>query len=591
MTDFRAASDTRLLGPQPWLITEPTWDWSRDWLRIAARAQELVANDPFAAAMVACKLDNTHGPEGLRPVSLAQLDNTKPVSLADHQARETLERAYASRSGRGFDTGGLLTRREVDRQLDWLATVLGEGFAVRKEITSRQRYDFSTTWRVIRPERVSNPDGRDNDSQLYHGIELDSNGQPIALWVERNKINPFASWSERSWTRVPWYAKDGTPNVIHRVGWRLPGMIRGLSMFAPVLLLAKQIGGTIEAHVTAKRAQACNPVIYYVDDPAAAAKAARASTDSIIGPHTRFNPLQVYYAKIGSQISFTDTKFNGADLEAFLKISFRVLCAVWQLPIEVVLCQMGEASLSSARAGLDQVDRTAQTWQADHIEQASSCFEYATVSELVRYGQITPGSSGINGLLLSRYRRPPKYSTDRLKDANTIEKLIGVGFSRTSAFATVGADFEDETDQAIRDELYQANARKAAGVTPSSEDILREAQASIALISAGLSTWSIEIAKRGQEWGAVWTQLMLERQRAIALGLTLDMSGTNAPAPDSTVGVAEPDPAGASATALSAALATIDKLTQRPTASAPLRIVRDRDGSLMVSELATENAS
>lgn len=534
MTDFRAASDTRLLGPVAWLMNEPTWDWSRDWMRIAARAQELVANDPFAAAMVACKMDNTHGPEGLRPVSLAQLDNTKPVSLADHQARETLERAYVDRSGRGSDVSGLLTRREIDRQLDWLATVLGEGFAIRQEIFHRPRVSFATCWRVIRPERVNNPDGRPNDDRLYHGIELDSNGTPIALWVERMNLGAFGSWSERSWTRVPWYAKDGTPNVIHRVGWRLPGMIRGLSMFAPILLMAKQIGGTIEAHVTAKRAQACNPVIYYVDDPAAAAKAARASADSIVGPHTRFNPLQVYYAKIGSQISFTDTKFNGADLEAFLKISFRVLCAVWQLPIEVVLCQMGEASLSSARAGLDQVDRTAQTWQADHIEQASSCFEYATVSELVRYGQITPGPSGINGLLLTRYRRPPKYSTDRLKDANTIEKLIGVGFSRTSAFATVGADFEDETDQAIRDQLYITNARAAAGIAePATGD--------------GTADPAVQVAEPVQ------------------------VDSTNVPAQ-----------------ALSAALATIDKLTQRPTASAPLRIVRDRDGSLIVSETSTE---
>lgn len=536
MTYSRGANDTRLMGQGPYSITEPTWDWTRDAFKLAARALELVANDPFAAAMVQCKLDNTHGPEGLRPVSLAQYDMTKAVTKEDHVLRQTLERGWAGMSGTACDAAGILTRKAFDRQLDYLATVCGECFAIRCWKPSRKRTPMATCWRLVRMERVSNPDGRPNDTNLYHGFELDDDGEVVAIWIETTKVGSFASFSQRTWQRVPWYADDGTPNVVHRVGWRIPGMYRGISMFMPMLLLARQVGGTIDAHVTAKRAQAVNPIIYFVDNPEEAAAAAAADGGSILGPHTKLNPLQVYYAKIGNQVQFNNTNFNGADLEAFLKICFRVLCAVWQMPVEVVLCQMGDSSLASARAGLDQVDRTAQNWQFDHIEQVARPFDQSTTAEQVATSQVTPGPSGLAGLWPTRYSRPPKYSTDRLKDANTVKALMEAGVSPTTALATVGLDFEDETDQAVRDELYRQEARASAKLLPPPEDMLREAQASIALIAAGLSNFQIEIAKRGQEYGAVWEQLLTEQQQAKEKGLVLDLSGSNAPAPDSTLG-------------------------------------------------------
>lgn len=55
-------------------------------------------------------------------------------------------------------------------------------------------------------------------------------------------------------------------------------------------------------------------------------------------------------------------------------------------------------------------------------------------------------------------------------------------------------------------------------------------------VSAGLTTWDDEIAKRGKDRSRVWHQLAKEYREAAALGLKLDLSGTNAPAPESTIG-------------------------------------------------------
>jgi len=460
---FTAAGNDRLLGlTQP--LTEPKWDWSRDFRTIMSRALDLVANDPLAAAMVAAKMQGTHGPTGLHRRSLATLDDNSTATADERTLRRQIEHGLDTTWTTTFDTAGLLTRKESEIALDWMATVLGEGFLIRVWRPDRKNARYATTWRLLRPERISNPDNRPNDDRLYHGMELDGNGEIIAVHVEEGHTGPFGYRTRQSWMRIPWVAKDGTPNVIHRVGWRMPGMIRGISMFAPLLLLLKQLAGTTEAHVVAKRAQACTPVIYYVEDPEAAAKAARSS--AIIGANTQFNPMQVYYAKIGQEVVFPQMNYQGTDFDAFFKICSRILCATWQVPVEVVLAQMGEASLSSARAGLDQFDRTAQTWQNDHEMQASRPIDESYIREDVARGRIQEGETGLAGLLPCRYSRPPKYSTDRLKDANTVQAQIDAGRSKTAAFADMGWSFEDETEERIRDEEFERQAREEAGLLP-----------------------------------------------------------------------------------------------------------------------------
>jgi lambda family phage portal protein len=76
-------------------------------------------------------------------------------------------------------------------------------------------------------------------------------------------------------------------------------------------------------------------------------------------------------------------------------------------------------------------------------------------------------------------------------------------------------------------------------------DPLKDAQASAAAIAAGLSTHEIEIGRKGGDRRAYWKQLAIERKEAAAMGLVIDLSGTNAPAPDSTISAAADDPTAA----------------------------------------------
>ncbi len=63
------------------------------------------------------------------------------------------------------------------------------------------------------------------------------------------------------------------------------------------------------------------------------------------------------------------------------------------------------------------------------------------------YGELAVDVSPADpSLTVGKRKRPPKYSTDRQKDANTILAMLNAGFSGTTAFDMFGAEWEDEQE-------------------------------------------------------------------------------------------------------------------------------------------------
>jgi lambda family phage portal protein len=71
-------------------------------------------------------------------------------------------------------------------------------------------------------------------------------------------------------------------------------------------------------------------------------------------------------------------------------------------------------------------------------------------------------------------------------------------------------------------------------------DPMKDMQAAALGISAGLTTFEAEIGKRGGDWTKMWEQLKKEQEAAVALGIKIDLSGTNAPATQPSLGPVAP---------------------------------------------------
>lgn len=455
MTQFVASSSHRLLADLTRVIEEPVHVLARERVPLAGRAQAMVSNDAFLAALVAARINGTHGPSGLRLRSLYHLSDAPTTSERERQVRREIdgwvERCSADRR---IDAAGMQRRVDLERLLDWCALVLGDGFLVRVWRPGRPGGSpAATCWRLIHPMRVSNPDHRPGDDLLQDGIELDHDGHMAAIHVENGRVGPWGVRTATSWTRIPMWSPDGSRNVVHKRGLTVAGCARGVTAFAPFLLLSRQVGGVLEAHVAGKRAQACHPIVLTTSNAETLAAAAAAKT--LLGPGVAMGPLSVLVNDADNTVEMPELQYQGADLDAFLRTAWRVQAAAWQLPIEVVLCQMGEASLSSARAGLDQYERTCSAWQDEHITEVSRPIDESLVREGVARGEIKVETDDWSRIMAGRYMRPPRYSTDKLKDAQTVNEQRAAGRSKTSAYADVGWDHEDEVEQSVRDEEFE----------------------------------------------------------------------------------------------------------------------------------------
>lgn len=435
-------------GMHPLLTDWLTWardqehTWATEYQTLASRGLSLACNDPFIAGLAAAHVIGTLGPVGLRASSLYD-DNPHDSGTSEHaRAVRRSINAITAASWYGFDLDaeGVRTRLDLEIALCWYAFVTGEAIAIR--VTKRGR----SRWRMIEPTRVANPSGRGNDDKLRDGFTLDRDGCVDGMHVRRSSTGPFGVQMTEETDWIPWTAPNGSPNVIHRVGFRLPGMMRGVSRLAPMIVMSKQLNGVLESHVAAKRLQAIHGMIIEAESEEEYQEAC--ATGDALNPYN-FNvkgPLNIWVKKSGQVVDLPKIEFSGEDLTAYIMLMYKVQCAAVQYPVDVVLCQMGNASLSSARAGLDQFDRTNQGEQEKHIAECTSLMDRAAVADAVATGELTMQSKKWWQVMACSHARPPKYSTDRKKDAETIKELMAAGVSGPTAFAMFGLNWEDEQE-------------------------------------------------------------------------------------------------------------------------------------------------
>jgi capsid protein len=467
MTQFTGASAHPLLADWFAFYQSQEYTYASEWRTLASRGMALACNDPFIAAMIGQAINLTLGPVGLHLQSL--FDSTPEedgVSDTDLKTRRVITAILEmSWYGKDIDAEGSRTRREMEAILIWMSWAIGEGFAIRTWHSGR------STWRIVMPDRIRNPAMELNTATIRDGFRIDASGRIVGLWVANtNWLQSGPGAADAAPVYVPWFAADGTPNVIHRKGTCLPGMLRGVTRLAPMIILSRQLGSVLESHVAAKRLQAIHGMIVEAETPEEYQQAQ--ATGDALDPFTFQvkGPLGIWVKKSGQTIDLPKTEFSGTDLTAYCVLMYKIQCAAVGMAVDVVLCQLSEASLSSARASLDQVDRWAQTEQEQHIAECAGVIDRVEIADAIATGTMTLSTEKWAQIMAGKYSRPPRFSTDALKDANTVKAMLEAGFSKTSAFARVSGSFEDETELRAAEKVFEAahGVSASTGSTPNS---------------------------------------------------------------------------------------------------------------------------
>jgi capsid protein len=455
--------------------TDPKDDFWRESGSIANRSWHLWRNNPYARALVRTMVEGTIGPNGLRPRSIFRgtmgLDPVNAGVEATAEAagiqatRAAIEKSLRNAwRGRRFDATGQMTKRDMSEQMLVSCIVSGDAFAIRQWKPNRPGRQYQATcWRIIDPARVSNPSFGPNSATRFEGIELDSDGCPIGLHVQRR--SPFAvqvvDWT---WQYIPWYAADGTPNVVHL---RSPGRadsIRGVGWFDAIMGLVHHLGQVTEAYVIAKRLQACIGLIEVAPPGATpggiangqtAGAQSASPTGATIG---KLYPGMRVVVPNGTDIKALNWNFNGDDNAAFQDSMLQAICAAWGLPMEYVQHRLTKSNLASARAALMQAYRTFHCAQEMLIAGAENPWAESVILEDLARGRldIAVDADGdlIDDLTELRWNRPAKPFPDPLKEQLAATEAMANGKSPSSIFASAGDDFESEILQSSQDYAF-----------------------------------------------------------------------------------------------------------------------------------------
>lgn len=116
--------------------------------------------------------------------------------------------------------GGFLITGEVLATVEWLR---GYGRPCKTAI------------QMVSPSRLSNPDFRMDDKYLRRGVEQDLFGRPLAYWIRTSHPSEYYDFDLPKWRRVPAKLPWGRRQVIHIIEQLQPGQTRGISDMVSVL--------------------------------------------------------------------------------------------------------------------------------------------------------------------------------------------------------------------------------------------------------------------------------------------------------------------------------------------------------------------
>jgi lambda family phage portal protein len=467
-TAFRNAATTRLFGDWIATDTDPNDDWMQDGRPLSARAWDLYRNNPLVAAIVETMVEGTLGDCGLQFRSLYAEDDSEETSEHELKVRRQIN-GWVARCTAGMraDAAGMLTWFDMHRQLRATRRVAGEAFAIRLWKPGRPNAKSGTCWRVVDPSRVCNPHFGPNTRTMFEGVELDGDGQPVAIHVISSSVNLVRYAETKTWTRVAIYAPDGTRNVIHLRRSGKADQIRSETDFAPILGDTKHLDDLKLAHVVGKKANASIALLVNTKDPAAAARADRNGAQ--LAGNVGIKPLMKYYMGLEDKVTTFGFQFQGAEFDELLMALMQVDTATHRLPVEYVLARLTRTNMAASRSAMMLAHRTFRREQEEHIAQGYEPMISALIVEGVARGEID-AQDGIDRdrLCAGKYLRPAVLWPDPLKEVQAAKAKRDLGISPSTVVAELGEDFEDEIRQTAQDRKFA----KAQGV-----DITAEATA------------------------------------------------------------------------------------------------------------------
>lgn len=279
---------------------------------------------------------------------------------------------------------------------------------------------------------------KNNSGRVVAGIEFDAAGRRTAYHVYRERPE-FNYWGSLATVRI------SADHMLQVFRPEMPGQVRGLSWFAPVLLSLNDVDQLADAQIMRQKVAALLTGFIVNQNGDAGPFAGDPSSDgSAIDSGLEPGSLKVLAA--GQDVRFSDPATIGAESIDFLRLIVRHIAAGLGVPYEILTGDLSQVNFSSIRAGLLEFRRRVETIQNNVVifQFCRPIWErWLTIAALSGEVDARGFARDPRAFLAAKWITPRKEFVDPLKDARAEIEAINAGItSRREAVAARGWDIE-----------------------------------------------------------------------------------------------------------------------------------------------------
>lgn len=467
-----------------------------------ARAKDMVINDGYARGAIQTHMDSIVGAQYRLNAKIAwRMIPGATKEWADEAQRIIEDRFHliAESDACYLDAAGMNTFTGKIR--------LGvAGFVMTGEILETSEWDRSagrplkTCFQSVDPSRLRNPDWQSDTKDLRRGVKVDARGKPIGYYIQRNHPNSFwpGAYDMLDFAYVPRMKPWGRPQVIHIIEQLFPDQHRGIADMVSAL----------------KRMRMTKHLQDVVLQNAVINATYCAAIESEM-------PTAEMIVSMGGDVSNPES-LNTA-IAAYLDGLQKYLAGAENIALDGAMIPHLYPGTKLNMKTLGTPGGVGTDFESSLLRHTAAALglDYAEFSR--DYSRMSYATAKLSTENTRRFMRSRKKSVaDRLANmmyGNVLEEFISQGEIPLPAGFT-------------RDDYYRPLMREAfsrcawIGTGTGQIDELKETQAAILRIKAGLSTYEIEIGRLGEDWREIFEQKALEAGVMAERGLTFDM-GTN----------------------------------------------------------------
>jgi lambda family phage portal protein len=441
---------------------------------LRARTRDAERNQPLAAGALLTNVDNIVG-WGLTPS--AQIDATY-LGLTDDEAtaweREAERIVEAVTETASFDVAGRNNFRQMQRLALRSVFSGGDALAVRRW-RPRPGDVLALKVQLLEADRIANPSGRSNSADLREGVALDAYGCATGYWVASRHPSESLMGGAATYEFVPALgAESGMPMALLIMEQLRPGQTRGVPLLAPVLRQLKQLDRFTDSELAAAVIASFFTVFIEstpgaVDDDRTIADLEDADTaDLFAGNNAKLGQGAVVELPDGKKISTANPGRPNAQFEPFVNAVATYMGVGLGVPKELLL-KAFNSSYSASRAALLEAWRMFGAKQDWLVESFCQPVYNWIISEAVDRGLlIAPGFADDpmirRAYLGTMWTGPTVNQLDPLKEVNAAIRRIEAGLSsrQIEAAQLTGQNWERVHRQLVK----ERNARVRDGLEP-----------------------------------------------------------------------------------------------------------------------------